>query len=415
MTRGVRPRPHGPASAEAESAGAGASPGPATAIAPAHGPSGKDATRAVDACLAPGAGGGGVVGVLARLATVDDPALSAVLAAQFRGMLAVVVVANGDVRSALVEQLRAARLPTPDVLAETHMQTYRPPAGRAGVPGWDGAGRAARRLTHAACAGTDDPLPIALPHARALGTREPPSGVPAAGDWPAGCCGYAFNLVRPAAPGARRGLLFALLGQTLVFETAEAAGAYREAVSGRLRAGCGDILTLDGGRITSKGIVSGSSFQVLPVGRAPFRFGTTPVDDRPMAADEEGGEEAAAAAALDRLADAMDAEAAAVRVAAQARRDADAAGERLGPELEEATTRAADLEARLRAAGGVAEGAEGPAGRVGRDAGLHDNLPAARSGGNKRTRLRAGGEDAGDENEPPAAAGGGGRRKKRRA
>lgn len=35
-------------------------------------------------------------------------------------------------------------------------------------------------------------------------------------DWPVGCCGYAFNLVRPVIPGHRASVLYAMLGQTLV-------------------------------------------------------------------------------------------------------------------------------------------------------------------------------------------------------
>lgn len=47
-------------------------------------------------------------------------------------------------------------------------------------------------------------------------------------DWPAGCLGYAFNLVRPTVAGQRSGVLAGLLGQTLVFDTLENASAYRE-------------------------------------------------------------------------------------------------------------------------------------------------------------------------------------------
>ena len=50
-------------------------------------------------------------------------------------------------------------------------------------------------------------------------------------DWPQGCLGYAFNLVRPALPGHRAGLLYSLLGCVLVFETLQDASAYRELVT----------------------------------------------------------------------------------------------------------------------------------------------------------------------------------------
>lgn len=50
-------------------------------------------------------------------------------------------------------------------------------------------------------------------------------------DWPVGCLGYAFNLVRPARPGHRGTLLYSLLGTVLVFETLQDASAYRELVT----------------------------------------------------------------------------------------------------------------------------------------------------------------------------------------
>ena len=50
-------------------------------------------------------------------------------------------------------------------------------------------------------------------------------------DWPDGCLGYAFNLVRPKHPGHRAGLLNSLLGSMLVFETQAQASAYRELIT----------------------------------------------------------------------------------------------------------------------------------------------------------------------------------------
>lgn len=43
----------------------------------------------------------------------------------------------------------------------------------------------------------------------------------------------------------------------------------------KLRTGCATILTLDGSRITSNGIVSGASFAVQPLDRAEQRFGSS--------------------------------------------------------------------------------------------------------------------------------------------
>lgn len=51
------------------------------------------------------------------------------------------------------------------------------------------------------------------------------------GDWPDGCVGYAFNLIRPISPGLRARLLYKLLGHTLVFETIAEAAQYRKYVT----------------------------------------------------------------------------------------------------------------------------------------------------------------------------------------
>lgn len=47
-------------------------------------------------------------------------------------------------------------------------------------------------------------------------------------EWPAGCLGYAYNLVRPAARGHRASILCSQLGAVLVFETLQDGAAYRE-------------------------------------------------------------------------------------------------------------------------------------------------------------------------------------------
>lgn len=48
-------------------------------------------------------------------------------------------------------------------------------------------------------------------------------------EWPGGCLGYAFNLVRPVLKGHRCSLLYPVLGQTLVRQTSSlfALAAYR--------------------------------------------------------------------------------------------------------------------------------------------------------------------------------------------
>lgn len=45
-------------------------------------------------------------------------------------------------------------------------------------------------------------------------------------EWPGGCLGYAFNLVRPVLKGHRCSLLYPVLGQTLVELSAPAIGTF---------------------------------------------------------------------------------------------------------------------------------------------------------------------------------------------
>jgi len=65
------------------------------------------------------------VGVLAQLATVDDTALSQVLASQYRGLLPVVVVQTGACTQRMNQVLQQAHLPLPDILSLSHSQPYR--------------------------------------------------------------------------------------------------------------------------------------------------------------------------------------------------------------------------------------------------------------------------------------------------
>lgn len=43
----------------------------------------------------------------------------------------------------------------------------------------------------------------------------------------------------------------------------------------KLESGMADVISLDGGRISSKGITSGSGFRVAPLAEAPSRFGSS--------------------------------------------------------------------------------------------------------------------------------------------
>ncbi len=51
---------------------------------------------------------------------------------------------------------------------------------------------------------------------------------PKADQWPDGCLGYAYNLVRPVRPGQRAAVLYPLLSGTLVFESLDTAHSYKE-------------------------------------------------------------------------------------------------------------------------------------------------------------------------------------------
>ncbi|CAF9902768.1 MAG: hypothetical protein ALECFALPRED_000005 [Alectoria fallacina] len=72
-----------------------------------------------------GAGDPEAIGVLAQLATVEDTALSQVLAAQYRSLLPVIVVQTGACTQRLNQVLAQARLPVPDILSLSHSQPYR--------------------------------------------------------------------------------------------------------------------------------------------------------------------------------------------------------------------------------------------------------------------------------------------------
>lgn len=224
----------------------------------------------------PAAGDPGLVGVFAQLATVDDPALSAVLATNFRGVLPTVVLADKAARQRLSALLAQRKLAPPDMLPLTMLVASAAKAGDS--PGFAGASEHAHVLQRAACRGTDPPLALPLPHTKAINvlrergeqhagirlregcvpdvvwiaactsrTAEPaepaccPRCLPsplaadgvgmAASDWPIGCLGYACNLVRPLHRGHRASLLANLLGGALVFERLKEAEEYREFLS----------------------------------------------------------------------------------------------------------------------------------------------------------------------------------------
>jgi hypothetical protein len=61
----------------------------------------------------------------------------------------------------------------------------------------------------------------------------------------------------------------------MVFESVDQAAQYREYACA-LRASVPDIITLCGGKLSGRGVVMGSSFRVVPVAEAAYRFGTIP-------------------------------------------------------------------------------------------------------------------------------------------
>ncbi|KAK9843600.1 hypothetical protein WJX84_002029 [Apatococcus fuscideae] len=233
-------------------------------------------TAALDDCLE--SEEPGLVGVLAQLGTVDDHRLARILAAHYRSLLAVLIVAGEKTRQTLSRRLQSANRPQPDILCLTHSQPFRGPGGEA--PGMENCQGQARSLMEAASIGSDPPLNMPLPHTRVMmGTNKDWSSVPLGpSDWPQGCLGYACNLVRPVIQGHRAAVLYPLLGSTLVFDTLPHAAQYRELATQALRTGTGDIVTLDLRKITSKGITVGTSFHVAELAQAPCRFGSTTAD-----------------------------------------------------------------------------------------------------------------------------------------
>jgi len=207
----------------------------------------------------------GLVGVLAQLVAIEDERLARVASAALRTLLAVVVVNDADARDRLVSHLEAKKYPIPDVLALTHVNSYRGPK-RNDIPGFKGAGEDAQALTRAACAGADPPLPLSLPHHK---------GGKGKIDWPQGCLGHLCNLVRPAQRGHRATVIYGLLSGTLVFESLKDALEYREHVTQTLHLPCGaEMITLDMGRVSGRGIISGSNFRPPPLEKADFAVGS---------------------------------------------------------------------------------------------------------------------------------------------
>jgi hypothetical protein len=106
------------------------------------------------------------VGVLAQLAGVADPQLSAVLATHMRSTLATLVVQDPPARQRIAARLADMRCQVPDMLPLTLCM---PSGAKPGdSPAFAAAGERAHALQAAACRGADPPLALPLPHTAAL-------------------------------------------------------------------------------------------------------------------------------------------------------------------------------------------------------------------------------------------------------
>lgn len=215
----------------------------------------------------------GVIGVFAQLVTVEDETLARVASAALRGLLPVVILQDTNVRDVLSKYLSSHKYPLPDTLALTHINAYRGSV-KDDLPGFSNANDVARFMTKAACMGTDPPLPIPLPHQKRQNPKSKDSMKSLS--WPEGCVGYLVNLLRPVHAGHRASVLYALCSGILVFESLAHGSAYREMLTSKLNMACPcDIISLDGGRISSRGIVSGASFRPPLLETADFVIGAS--------------------------------------------------------------------------------------------------------------------------------------------
>lgn len=288
-------------------------------------------TGAIDMALR--SGQPGIVGVLAQLILIDDERLATVASAALRGLLGVIVVEDAPSRAQLASMLSAKKYPMPDVLPLSQINAWRGQK-QGETQGFKTAGELAHTLMRAACAGTDRALPIPLPHQR--GNKE------AAGnsEWPRGCLGYLCNLVRPAQSGHRATVVYGLLSSMMVFETLQDACAYREHVTQNLKMPCGvEMITLDGGRVSSRGIISGSNFRPPPLDKADYVIGS--------------GENAPGSGAADKLealqswVEVLGEKEAAERARAVAEHEAEAAEVECRPALDAVESELAEVDAQI--------------------------------------------------------------------
>ncbi|KAL4529033.1 hypothetical protein Ndes2526B_g06875 [Nannochloris sp. 'desiccata'] len=306
------------------------------------GPQKNPITASIDVALR--ANTGGLIGVFAQLITIDDDRLATVASAALRPTLGVIVVEDNTSRTNLAAGLTAKKYPIPDVLPLTQVNTYRGPK-QGEIPGFSAAGELAKALTRSACAGTDRALCLPLPHQKSTNTNNNTNNKDGAGGsssmtWPQGCLGYLCNLVRPVHTGHRATIIYGLLSGTLIFETLNDATAYREYVTQTMKMPFGnEMLCLDGGRVTGRGIISGSNFRPPPLDKADFVIGSGETAPGGGFADKIQGLQSW----IEML---QEKEAAEVSVAA-AQKEIDAVARACRPELDAVEGELADVDAQI--------------------------------------------------------------------
>ena len=259
-----------------------------------------------------------VIGAAAHLGFVQDEQLCRMLSWNIGSRLLTCVVRNEDAMLQLRSDLRKGAfkdapicpfvcmdylLPydNRDMTLEDAAQCYE-------VPGEAAPARQRKAAwLRAACLETDPPLRLAVPHleaggrggGRGNGSSKRQACVPV------GLIGHGVNLIRPAVAGHRRTLWMALIGDVLVFDTIQHAGAYRKwCVSSGVR--CPNLVTLDCERVANSGIVDGGKPPPARLADMDAYFATAPSIQAAEEGDGEGGE-AAQVAALRQLLAASDA------------------------------------------------------------------------------------------------------------
>jgi hypothetical protein len=265
------------------------------------------------------------LGVLAQLATIDDEQLALVAGSQIRSGMSLLVVTDMQARQRTVDALMGGKgggrrngggdnnnsgVPIPDFLVLSQALAcpqHATSSSNKEPAGLKTACELAQQLTRAACCDgstttsvannggeggsggglssstVDGALNIPFPHTRALSQllkKNPTMDVGGLTDkdWPRGSLGFLVNLIRPVHRGHRATVLYPIIGTTMVFDTLDNAAAYRQTLVQRLKVSCGDIITLDGNRLSGRGVVSGSSFHVAACGdKAEYIFGTNAV------------------------------------------------------------------------------------------------------------------------------------------